>query len=171
GALANSLVNFFKAEGANSVVDFGCGEGKYVRILLDNGITCRGYDGHPDTYEMSGGIAGVKDLSKPFYLGKKFDWVMSIEVGEHLPKEFEAIFIKNLTKHARHGIVLSWALPGQGGFGHFNEQSNAYIKELLAGYGFEADEAAERELRNGAECWWLKNTVMVFRKVKKTEPA
>ena len=46
---------------------------------------------------------------------------MSLEVGEHLPKEFEDIFINNLDNNNNYGIVLSWAIKGQGGYGHYNE--------------------------------------------------
>jgi cyclopropane fatty-acyl-phospholipid synthase-like methyltransferase len=97
-------------------------------------------------------------------LRKQFDWVLSLEVGEHLPKEFERIFIENLHRHNVKGIVLSWALKGQGGEGHFNEQNNGYIKELMAQYGYVNDIAAENALRNEAMLWWFRNTVMVFRR-------
>ena len=89
----------------------------------------------------------VIDLSEPIDLGKKFDWVLSLEVGEHLPKKFERIFIENLDRHNLRGIVLSWDLKGQGGYGHFNEQSNEYIKSVMATYGYANDIAAESRLR------------------------
>ena len=166
--LANGLVQFFKKEGAASVVDLGCGMGEYVRTLLDNQISCVGYDGNPDTFQLTGGIGHVIDLSEPIDLGKKFDWVLSLEVGEHLPKKFETIFIENLHRHNIHGIVLSWALKGQGGYGHFNEQSNDYIKNIMATYGYLNDVGAENQLRECSFLPWFKNTIMVFRKVVKT---
>ena len=39
---------------------------------------------------------------------------MSLEVGEHLPQEFENIFIHNLHNNNKSGILLSWAIKGQG---------------------------------------------------------
>ena len=29
-------------------------------------------------------------------------------------------FLDNIVRHARIGVVLSWAVPGQGGFHHVN---------------------------------------------------
>jgi SAM-dependent methyltransferase len=162
--LAQGLVQFFKEEQAKSVVDLGCGTGEYVRALLDNQIRCEGYDGNPDTFALSRGVAHVADLSEPLDLGKKFDWVMSLEVGEHLPPQFEQIFIENLDHHNMCGIVLSWALQGQGGKGHFNERNNDYIKSIMAQYGYVNDLNAENRLRNCARVSWFKNTVMVFRR-------
>ena len=41
--------------------------------------------------------------------------VMSLEVGEHIPADYEAIFLDNLARHAKEGVLLSWARPNQGG--------------------------------------------------------
>jgi SAM-dependent methyltransferase len=164
-SLGAALLHFFQAEGANQVVDFGCGMGDYQALFLQNNLYTEAFDGNPDTPFLTEGRAGVQDLSVPFELGKRFDWVMSLEVGEHLPKEFERIFVENLIRHAQHGIVLSWAIPGQGGYGHFNEQNNSYIKDLLASYGWYNDVVSENHLREKADIWWFKNTIMIFRKL------
>lgn len=162
--LADALADFFIAEQAGSVVDFGCGTGDYVKVLRHCEIDCEGYDGNPETPALSDGVAQVADLSQPLDLGKQFDWVMSLEVGEHLPKQFETTYIENLDRHNTKGIVLSWALKGQGGFGHFNEQNNDYIKNVMAKYGYVNDEFSETILRERSTFWWFKNTIMVFRK-------
>ena len=162
--LALGLADFFKKEKAKSVVDFGCGPGEYVKAFRAQQISCEGYDGNPDSAKISDGIVQVADLSEPFNLGKNFDWVLCIEVGEHLPKKYEKTFVENLHRHNTKGIILSWAVKGQGGFGHFNEQSNEYVKEMMAQYGYENDTEAEKSLRQCAKLPWFKNTLMVFRK-------
>ena len=124
GSLALGLSKFFKKEKAKSVVDFGCGPGEYVKMLRSQQIPCEGYDGNPDSAKISDGIVQVVDLSESFNLGKYFDWVLSIEVGEHLPKKYEKTFIENLHRHNAKGVILSWAVKGQGGLGHVNEQGN-----------------------------------------------
>lgn len=162
--LAEALVDFFNKESVESVVDFGCGTGDYVHLFLRNGIFAKGYDGNPDTLKLSNGVAEVADLSQLLTLPKTYDWVMSLEVGEHIPKEFEKTFIENLHRHNINGIVLSWAVKGQMGTGHVNEQDNDYIKKVLAKYGYVNDVGAECELRNRASAFWFKNSLMVFRK-------
>ena len=91
---------------------------------------------------------------------------MSLEVGEHLPKEHEDAFMENLHRHNVHGIVLSWATVGQGGTGHVNEQDNEYIKAKICGKGYTSDVKAELVLRKSARLNFFQNTLMVFRKVK-----
>lgn len=165
-SLARALVEFFQSEKATSIVDFGCGKGDYVKTFLANNIPSDGFDGNPETPSLSDGVASVLDLSEPVSINKEYDWVLSLEVGEHLPKQYETIFIENLHKHNTKGIVLSWAIKGQGGYGHFNEQNNDYIKSILASYGYENDLEAEKKLRECSSLRWFKNTVMVFRRVE-----
>ncbi len=162
--LARALVTFLKREKAYTVVDFGCGLGDYVKTLLICNFHCEGYDGNPDTYALTEGVATTLDLSEPFDLKKTFDWVISLEVGEHLPKRFESIFLENLDRHSSKGIILSWAIKGQGGFGHFNEQDSEYIKNLMKNLNYINDITAEQTLKQHSSLSWFKNTIMVFRK-------
>lgn len=145
-----------------SVIDFGCGRGKYVAYLTKAGIECRGYDGNPTTPEVAPNCF-VADLAKRQEFPPA-DWVMSLEVGEHIPAEFEAAFLDNLTRHAREGLILSWALPSQPGRGHVNCLSNDAVKQKVAALGFTADEELERRLRRAAWLPWFRYTVMAFRR-------
>jgi len=162
--LANAIVDFFNQESINTIGDFGCGNGDYLKLLIEEGYSCIGYDGYPQTYEITDGIGFTLDLAEPIFLDKTFDWIISLEVGEHIPKEFEKTFIENIHRHNSKGIILSWATKGQPGFGHFNTQNNDYIKDLMKTYGYINDTEAENFLRSKASLWWFKNTLMVFRK-------
>lgn len=165
--LAISICDFLHNENAKYIADFGCGNGAYTRIFNEYGFDCRGFDGNPETNALTNGLCEVLDLSKVCDLQCKFDWVVSLEVGEHLPKEFENTFISNLVNHARSGIILSWAVPNQGGWGHFNEQPNDYIKQKFSDLGWENDIASEQKLRLNSTLPWFPNTVMVFKKKNK----
>ena len=163
-SLADALLDFFQLEEAQSIVDFGCGHGNYTK-LFNNLIPTEGFDGNPNTKELTNGLCNVLDLSKIVDLKKEYDWVMSLEVGEHIPKEYEGNFIKNLHNHNMKGIVLSWAIPGQGGHGHFNEQSNQYITDILISLGYTRDTTSETFLRDKSTYFWFKNTIMVFKRI------
>ena len=158
--LAEQLKNLFKY---HKVIDLGCGPGYYTKYFLENDIECEGWDGNPNTPEISNGLCKVADLTQPQSFQSK-NWVLSLEVGEHIPKEYEDVFIKNLVHHATEGVVLSWATPGQPGDGHVNCQSNEYVVALLEKYGFVLDTATTARMREAAELWWFQNTVMCFRK-------
>ena len=59
---------------------------------------------------------------------------------------------------------MSWALKGQCGRGHVNEQPNAYIIDRFRERGWGFDKAASEALRASATVWWFTKTIMVFRK-------
>jgi cyclopropane fatty-acyl-phospholipid synthase-like methyltransferase len=163
--LGEGLVTFFKNENINSLVDFGCGMGNYVKLFKENNINAVGFDGNPNTPELTNNLCNVLDLSLPFNFDNKFDWVMSLEVGEHIPNQFEDNFINNLHNNNNFGILLSWAVKGQGGDGHFNEQNHDYVKEKICNLGYINDIESENILRNKSTLHWFKNTIMVFRKI------
>ena len=78
-----------------SVFDFGCGDASYLKNLKQVCTKVKGCDGNPFTDKLTDGIGFTADLSLPQDFGL-YDWVTSFEVGEHLPKEFESVFIDNL---------------------------------------------------------------------------
>jgi len=97
--------------------------------------------------------------------------LLSLEVGEHLPPQYEAAFLQNCHRHNARGLVLSWATRGQGGTGHVNEQDNDYVKARVCALGYVCDEAAEGALRAAARFHFFKRTVMVFRRTTHTVAA
>jgi hypothetical protein len=159
--LAANALEFFQRNKASSIIDLGCGTGAYTKYFR-KGVKSTGVDGNPLTKATAGDDFLIRDLSKPFYA--KFDWVFSVEVGEHIPKEFESTFIRNLVGCCTTGIVISWAIPGQDGDGHTNCQPNEYIVERLKSYNFCLDNEASASLRASSSLGWMRNTLMVFRR-------
>ena len=164
-SLSEALLAFFQREKATTVVDLGCGMGTYVRYFLEHGLQASGLDGNPATPQLSNGTCAVLDLSTVAEVVEPYNWVLSLEVGEHLPKEYEAAFLENLHRFNAHGMVLSWALQGQGGVGHVNEQNNDYIKAKVCARGYINDVRSEEALRKASTFSYFKKTVMVFRRV------
>jgi cyclopropane fatty-acyl-phospholipid synthase-like methyltransferase len=165
-SIAASLCKYLADKQAKTVVDFGCGLGDYAKLFKEWDYKVEAYDGNPNTETLSGKIGKVLDLSKPFYLGKKFDVVMSLEVGEHIPKEFEEQFIDNITKHAKKHLIISWAVEGQGGDGHVNCANNDYIIGQIVDRGFKHNGKDSQTIRNAAtNASWFGYTIMVFDKV------
>lgn len=146
-----------------TAVDIGCGNGQYTNFLNSKGIKCVGYDGSPSTPEIAGKYCQVMDFSEPVDIGQ-YDLVLSLEVGEHIPVEYEQDFIDNLCRAAKQYIVLSWAVIGQGGVGHVNCRNNDYIIRELGKRGFILDADSTERLREAAFLPWFKNTIMAFDK-------
>lgn len=151
----------------SSILDLGCGMGAYGECLLSSpsstGMTWQGYDGSENIEEATRGRVTFMDLSSPQWLGQRFDWVLSLEVGEHLPQQFELIFIRNLVRHARRGIVLTWAVEGQPGHHHVNGHSHDYTINKLKEEGASYDAESSERLQNSSTFEWFKKSVMVFR--------
>ena len=176
--LCNSLITFLKSEKINSVVDFGCGLGDYVKNIkktnddfkfnIDGGsrIDIDGFDGNPYTEMLTSGTCKILDLSRIFYLYKKYKWIICLEVGHHIPKHYESVFIKNLDNHNTEGIIISWPIEGQHGFSHINNRNNDYVKNIFANLGYTNDVTTENIFRTAASLTLFKNTIMVFRKNK-----
>lgn len=161
--LAKSMYIILKDMDIKSLYDFGCGNGKYVEFFNKNGIKSIGFDGNPITEKFNN--CKVLDLAYPIFL-EKSECIISLETGEHIPQEYENEFITNIDKSLKkRGIlIISWAIPGQQGYGHFNERDNDYIKSLFSKRGYTILAMEEIELRQNASLPWFKNTIMVFMK-------
>lgn len=162
--LSKALIDLIKEENIGSIVDLGCGKGDYARRIKDQGILCDCYDGNPNTRELSKCLCDVLDLSVDVTLGKNYDCVLSLEVGEHIPKEFEDNFLNNLVKHSNKLVVVSWAIVGQKGKGHVNERGNDYIEQKMKQLGCLRLLEKEKVLREKSRLRWFKNTIMVYKK-------
>ncbi len=167
--LAVAIKNLVYKIGYNEndqLYDLGCGKGDYVKYFNTEKIKAIGFDGNPNTKKFCK-ICEIKDLTKPLNkIPVKF--VMSLEVAEHIPKDKEYLYIKTLNDVVTEDgyLIISWAYPGQGGFGHFNELDNAYCKKLFLSLGYENKEDYEKYLRYRAKLKWFKYTLMVFQKKK-----
>lgn len=104
------------------------------------------------------------DLTLPQYGLPVYDWIISLEVAEHIPAKFESVYMDNIVRHAREGVVLSWARPGQGGFQHVNNKALEDVIKLFNSLGFYHDETASKTLQTGASVSWLKNNINVYRR-------
>ena len=166
--LSLSIANFLLSVNANSVIDIGCGNGHYVKKIRDNGIDCYGYDGNPHTEEITNGLCEIADFSVPQYLGI-YDWVLSLEVGEHIPKQYETTFIDNLHVHNKYGMIISWSIPEYGGAGHVNPKPNRIIIDEIRKLGYSYNLEETNKIRNSAAkyptpCYWFSETLFVFDK-------
>jgi cyclopropane fatty-acyl-phospholipid synthase-like methyltransferase len=167
--LAWGLWEFFLFKKANTILDMGCGNGGYTKYLQNCGFSVLGVDGNPET-KLFGYDLLVADLTIKRWFGN-FDWVLSLEVGEHIPKIFESNFIDNLDTNNTKGIILSWSIPEFGGDGHVNSKTNQEVIDLITKRGYIFNEIATRQLRSSCAKypqagWWFSQTIMVFERIE-----
>ncbi len=160
--VALELSRFFKH---NTIVDFGAGIGRYTEYLQNKGLSCQAFDGTRKIELLTNGLVKHLDLSKKVSLPEIFDWILCLEVGEHIPAKYQANFVENLHNHNRKGIVISWALPGQDGTGHVNCKTNGQVTRIFTELGYGRNRPMETILRSKAEkAWWLKESLFVLQK-------
>lgn len=169
--LATAIGIVLNQHEVSHVHDLGCGPGWYAKFIEARKIQYTGYDANPNVVTMSlsnNATCLYADLSEKFTLPEEGAGgnraIMSLEVGEHIPAQFEQMYLDNVfcQKNVKL-IILSWAIIGQGGHGHVNCRDNAYVIEQAAqrGYAFDTDITAR--LRREASLPWFKNSLMVFR--------
>jgi len=161
-ALAYGIAEYLVSNGVKTVLDLGCGNGEYVKVMNRLGLDARGIDGNPKASEFNE-FCVTGDLSKPLRTGKFFDAVVSLEVGEHIPKEVELSFLFNLIQSNPKIIVLSWFPYDGEGTGHVNPKTNEEVIRLMAQFDFEHDEVSTEKLRNMATLWWFKTSFLAFK--------
>ena len=156
---------------------FAAGVGQYGYELQarDSHAQWRGYDGAGDVEEYTQGFVKFVDLTIPLALPRA-DWVVSLEVGEHIPRAYELDFVRNLHAHNCRGVVLSWACYG--GHQHVNKRPNEYIIQLFNQLGYWHDAATSNRMRRPAVrarlernrsnrvYGWFSRSVMVFERHK-----
>lgn len=163
-SLAAAIRDLARKEGVRTLYDFGCGMGQYVKTFRAGGIEASGYDGNPLTTTFAN--CSVADLTDSSFVRPPVDCVVCLEVGEHVPAEYESALLQTIDRHVRPGglLILSWAIPGQGGLGHVNCKTNADVRERITQLGYTACLDLDQRLRSASTLGWFKNTLLVFRK-------
>jgi hypothetical protein len=104
------------------------------------------------------------DLTEQVDVGSA-DFLVCLEVAEHIPKKFEEIFLGNLVKHCKKSLILSWAPPAQSGVGHVNTKERDTVIQLLNGRGFQLNEKETKLLLSAATLPWFKGNLLLFDKI------
>lgn len=158
--LADALIEAL--DKSRPVYDMGCNRGYYIDRLTNAGFDCWGFEGTPG---MNHPRIKTADLTEPLPHPEKRGTVLCLEVAEHIPSAREDAFLKNLCDYCDGTLVLSWAVPGQGGIGHTNERPMEYVVHKIQGLGFDYDEATTRSIRSRQGYMkWFRGSLYVFRR-------
>jgi 2-polyprenyl-3-methyl-5-hydroxy-6-metoxy-1,4-benzoquinol methylase len=115
------------------VYDIGCSSGQYIRSIIKDGFSGKGFDATPG---IADDVIEELDISRPQTFHEQQGTVVCLEVGEHIPASKQNAFIRNLTALTRKKLILSWAIPGQGGNRHINERPRDFVHREIERYGF-----------------------------------
>ena len=152
-----------------AVLDVGCGTGVWLSELERIGVKQTiGLEGSwlPKDSFLADGVLHNLDFNtqlKNFH-NKPVDLCISLEVAEHLPKQFAHDFVGNLTRFS-DTILFSAAVNGQGGRHHINEQPLSYWANLFDKFGYSVVDAIRPEIWNDPQIpFWYRQNIVIFTK-------
>lgn len=147
-----------------SIGDFGAGGGHYSEWMNETGMVhAFAFDGTRHASKLTNGAVQEINFVEDLTLWRTFDWVLCLEVGEHVPKKFASTLLRNIKKHAKKGLVISWSDDWEG-IGHVNCLSRVdFISTVQEQTGFVLDEAATDHVKAGCEIDYIARTVAVFK--------
>ena len=147
-----------------SVLDVGCGRGIWLDEWTRQGVAdVMGLDGDYVPIEsMAVPVEKFRavDLSKPIELGRRYDFVQSLEVAEHLPPDSSETLVATLVRHG-DVILFGAARPGQGGEHHVNERPYWYWRDLFRRHGYGLYDAVRPLIQDSTiEPWYRYNSFL-----------
>jgi hypothetical protein len=156
-SLCFSIAEYLTKKKLTHVFDFGCGTGEYCHILISLGFPCLGFDGNPHTGRFTK-FGAIRDLAFPVFFVKR-DCVISIDVGQYIPKQYEMTFIDNLCNNTKHSIIVKWSSNKEDEKQINCVDSDYLISEFLK-RGFKLSSTASYEISNLS-----KNKILVFERI------
>jgi len=149
-----------------SAVDVGCGDGSWLAALLALGVDdIMGVEGpwiSPQQLKIPTDKVRRMRLDQAIRIDRRFDLALSLEVAEHLPPARAQSFVADLVSLAP-AVLLSAAIPGQGGHHHVNEQWPEYWAALFAQHGYVVFDCLRARLwTDGDVAWWYRQNLLLF---------
>jgi hypothetical protein len=149
-----------------SVCDIGCGDGTWLRVFREQGITdIVGIDGEHvtrDLLQIPVSDFQPMDLRHQISLTRSFDLATSLEVAEHLPESRAASFVEDLTCLAPV-VLFSAAIPSQGGRDHVNEQWQTYWTAMFSQYDYTVCDVVRPKIwKNRRIAYWYRQNILLF---------
>lgn len=152
-----------------SMVDFGCGTGRWLAAARGLGATdLLGLEGEwlIDDLIVDPTIPIMRrDLEKPVSLDRRFDLAISLEVAEHLSPARAGSFVSDICR-AADVVLFGAAIPHQGGAHHVNEQWQSYWARLFAENDYLTFDFLRDQIWPVAaiRLWYKQNTLLYVRR-------
>jgi len=149
--------------GTASVTELGAGVGRYARAVTSHNKTLSytAYDGMPGIEKISHGWVRHRDLANASLTLIPSDFVLTFEMAEHIPRQFQGQLLQSIDRAATRGVIISWGTT-KGGVGHVNPMSVSAVQNLFCKRGFHLHSVPTRQLRQSSTYWYFKRNILVM---------
>lgn len=138
-----------------SMIDVGCGDGATLKFFAQKGIAVLGVDGMPQPdprimehdyqthgpFSISPGMACAPPSNGREWDARSWDLAWSCEFVEHVEEQHVQNFIA--TFKTAKVVMMTHAVPGQGGHHHVNCKDDRYWIDVMDAAGFTLDPRTE----------------------------
>lgn len=166
-------------QGVKSMIDVGCGEGQTIDWFAANGCDVIGIDGidqnHPDFVKhdyttgrlLANPRVGRTSKAQNTAPHEWADLCWSAEFVEHVEERYVPNFLDTFA--CAKLVMMTHAVPGQGGWHHVNCRTSDYWIGAMAAVGYQLDHAMTTLTRalaaaNGQATNYYRDTGLAFRK-------
>ena len=91
------------------------------------------------------------------------DWVLSLEVGEHLPNFCLSTYMALLDRSNRQGVILTWS-QHTSGVCHVNSRGRTEVIQMMEFIGYGVDTRLSLRGMHRATYSWFKHNFLVYRR-------
>jgi SAM-dependent methyltransferase len=160
---------------ARRYVDVGAGSGAFAAAGQRRGLSVLALE-RSRAGRAIGSLQRVRtapfDLRRAEASTRQFDLAYCFEVAEHLDPQLGDRLVTFLAG-AASVVVFTAARPGQGGYGHINEQPPAYWRDRFEAAGMDEWQDATENVKQafaqaGVRAPWFFTNAMVFRRREQT---
>lgn len=155
----------------SSVIDFGCGTGSWLSEFKKQGTeVVLGIDGE---FALPSFILNKKyfksvNFESSYNIKESFDLAICLEVLEHLSESAGNYLIDTMTE-CSDVLLISAAVPYQGGTGHINENWLEYWTLKFNAKGYECFDILRPLIWNNNNIdWWYRQNLVLY--IKKNHP-
>ena len=142
------------------VLDIGAGLGQYTLHMRQNGVQALAFDGN-EHLKKNVVDAMIGDLTKPIDL-PEFHFGLCLEVMNHIPESLMIPALMNIRNSSLSHLIMSWAVPGQGGPNQLNYKTPSEVIKIMKGLGYTYLVDDSSILKLECDFPWLSNSLSVF---------
>ncbi|WP_353122434.1 beta-1,6-N-acetylglucosaminyltransferase [Dysgonomonas capnocytophagoides] len=165
--LSKTICFFAKLMEINTIVDFECAPGWYLKDFRDNGFEIDGFDENPSLKYISdfilqdGTCFNQINLIEEINLTKKYDLVVAMREKRKIPRDNNLIFMNNLIQYSNKYILLNWNSENK----HTDERNFEGLVFEMSKNGFTENILLKNYLRKITNLKSYKDSLFVFQKI------